>query len=194
MSITRIAIFASGQGSNALNIVNHFKTNSRFEITFVLANKFDAKVLEHARKENVKTFYFENQKVEDGCFITELCKEYAIDFIVLAGYLRKIPVELIQHYPEKIINIHPALLPKYGGAGMYGNNVHLAVLKNREPETGITIHFVNEEFDSGRIIAQFRCRLNTSDTLEDVQRKIHQLEQSYFPTVIEKTILNLSYD
>ncbi len=184
-----MAIFASGQGSNALNIIAHFENHPEIEITFVLSNRADAKVLEEAKKLGVDTLHFENSKVEDGPFMTALCASHHIDFIVLAGYLRKIPELLIDHYPERIFNIHPALLPKFGGAGMYGKFVHEAVISGKETETGISIHYVNAEFDSGRIIAQFRCLVEPHDTLEEVTQKVQQLEQAYFPVVIEKTIL-----
>lgn len=193
MSKSRIAIFASGQGSNALNIIAHFKHHAEIEIAFVVSNKADAKVLDEAAKKGIPTLFFENAKVENGEFITDICLSRQIDFIVLAGYLRKIPVELINQYPERIFNIHPALLPKFGGAGMYGKFVHEAVLSQRETETGISIHYVNAEFDSGRILAQFRCQLSATDGLPEIQQKVQQLEHAYFPVVIEKTILNHRY-
>ncbi len=165
------------------------KNHAEIEVAFVLSNKADAKVLEEAQKLGVETLHFENAKVEDGHFLTQLCVAHDIDYIVLAGYLRKIPELLIDHYPEKIFNIHPALLPKFGGAGMYGKFVHEAVLGQQETETGISIHYVNAEFDSGRIIAQFRCLLSTEDTVTEVAQKVQQLEHAYLPVVIEKTIL-----
>jgi len=190
MSKSRIALFASGQGSNAVNIISYFKDHADIEVAFVLSNKSDAVVLAKAESMGTPVLFFDNAKVEDGDFISDVCFNQGIDYIVLAGYLRKIPAALIRHYPDRIFNIHPALLPKFGGPGMYGKYVHEAVLAGKETETGISIHYVDEEFDSGRIIAQFRCQVATTDTIEEVVRKVHQLEQAYFPVVIEKTILN----
>lgn len=184
-----IAIFASGQGSNALNLIHHFESHPEIHVKFVLSNKSDAKVLEEAQKLGVQTFSFSNAEVENGDFISKFCFDQQIDFIVLAGYLRKIPPALIAQFPTHIFNIHPALLPKFGGAGMYGKHVHEAVLLNQEKETGITIHFVNEDFDSGEKIAQFHCDLDENETIETIQQKVQALEQAYFPMVIEETIL-----
>lgn len=190
MSKLKIAIFASGQGSNALNIITHLKNHAEIEVAFVLSNKAGAKVLEEAEKSGVPTLCFDNPKVENGDFITDICLNRKIDYIVLAGYLRKVPGKLINHYQERIFNIHPALLPKFGGAGMYGKFVHEAVITQQETETGISIHYVDAEFDSGRIIAQFRCPVEKGDTIAEIQQKVQQLEHAYFPVVIEKTILN----
>lgn len=185
----RIAIFASGTGSNALNIINFFKGHPSIEIAFVMSNRANAPIVTSAHELGIKTMHFTNQEVADGNFLCTLCKDEAIDWIVLAGYLRLIPVELIKIYRDKMINLHPSLLPKYGGKGMHGQNVHLAVLENKEVESGITIHFVNEEFDKGRIIAQFHCGIDPSDKIEDLEMKIRYLEHSYLPTVIQNTIL-----
>jgi phosphoribosylglycinamide formyltransferase-1 len=185
----KIALFASGQGSNALNIIQHFESHPSIDVQFVLSNKQDAQVIEAANNRGVQTFCFSNAEVEDGGFMTQFCNEQAIDYIILAGFLRKIPQQLIQAFPARIINIHPALLPKFGGSGMYGKHVHMAVLANREVETGITIHYVDEAFDSGKKIAQFYCEVLPSDTVESVQQKVQKLEQNYFPMVLEKTIL-----
>lgn len=184
-----IAIFASGQGSNALNLIHHFAAHPEIKVKFVLSNKSDAQVLLQAQKLGVQTVAFNNVEVENGIFLTEFCMANQIDYIILAGYLRKIPVELIDQFPSQIINIHPALLPKFGGAGMYGKRVHEAVLLKQEKETGITIHLVNEDFDSGQIIAQFYCALGNEETIESIQQKVQLLEHAYFPLVIEKTIL-----
>lgn len=193
MSKTKLAIFASGQGSNALNIIQYLIGHPSIEVAFVLSNRSDAKVLEEAQKLGVDVLHFENAQVENGDFITDVCTSRDIDFIVLAGYLRKIPEGLINRYPERIFNIHPALLPKFGGAGMYGKFVHEAVIGGKETETGITIHYVNSEFDSGRIIAQFRCLVEPEDNVAEIAHKVQQLEHAYFPVVIEKTILNQLY-
>ncbi len=193
MSKTRLAIFASGKGTNALNIINHFQGNSQIEVAFVLSNKKDAPILERAKLAGLKTFFFDNNQTADGAFLSSFCQEQNIDFIILAGYLRLIPATLIQHFQNRIINIHPSLLPKFGGKGMYGSHVHTAVIEAKETASGISIHFVNSEFDSGRLIAQFTCAIHPEDTLEIIENKIHLLEQAYYPIVIEKTILNYSH-
>lgn len=189
MKCKRLAIFASGTGSNALNIIRFFKDSEEVKIDFVLSNKQDAKIVSSAKEEGVDVVVVSNQEVEDAEKMITLCTSNKIDYIILAGFLRKVPEQLIALYPDRIINIHPALLPKYGGRGMYGANVHKAVLENKEKESGITIHFVNSEFDKGEIIAQFRCEVSPDETLESLQQKIHQLEHANFPAVIKNTIL-----
>ena len=186
----RVAIFASGTGSNAVNLINYFKGSDSIEISFVLSNNQDARVLTSANELGVETHCFSNQEVADGDFLVQLCRDNSIDWIVLAGYLRLIPTQLISAYQDKIINLHPSLLPKYGGKGMYGGNVHKAVLENNENESGITVHFVNQEFDKGRIIAQFHCAIDPSDNQSDLEGKIRKLEQGYLPIVVQNTILN----
>ena len=187
----KLALFASGSGSNALNIINYFSSHSAIEIGFVLSNKKDAPIVEKAQKKGIEVLVFSNDEVADGLFLSKVCLEKGIDFIILAGYLRKIPSELLERYTEKMINVHPALLPKHGGKGMFGKHVHEAVLAAKEKESGITIHYVNEHFDEGKKIAQFYCFIDEKDTIESIQSKIQQLEQIYFPVVIEKTILQL---
>lgn len=189
MKKQQIAIFASGTGSNALNLIQSYRTHSEIEVAVVVCNNSNAEVIESAQKEGVKTLLISNENANDSIFLLKEMQEHQIDWIVLAGYLRKIPVEFIQYFEEKIINLHPSLLPKFGGKGMYGANVHKAILEAKESETGITIHFVNEKFDEGRIIAQFRCKVDCSDELVDIQKKISRLEQNYLPIVIERTIL-----
>lgn len=186
MKINKIGIFASGKGSNALNIIDYFKTNATVEICFVLTNNKNAGIIESADKLGVKVIVCNNQEVENAKFLIDICEKHAISFVVLAGYLRKIPTEFVNHFPNKIINIHPALLPKFGGEGMYGANVHRAVLENKEKQTGITIHFVNSEYDKGEQIAQFSCELSENESIETIQSKIHTLEMENFPKVIEK--------
>ena len=185
----KLALFASGSGSNALNIINYFSSHSAIEIGFVLSNKKDAPIVEKAQKKGIEVLVFSNDEVADGLFLSKVCLKKGIDFIILAGYLRKIPSELLENYTEKMINVHPALLPKHGGKGMFGKHVHEAVLAAKEKESGITIHYVNEHFDEGKKIAQFYCCIDEKDTVESIQSKIQQLEQIYFPVVIEKTIL-----
>jgi phosphoribosylglycinamide formyltransferase-1 len=190
MKMIRLAIFASGTGSNAINIIQFFKASATVEVVFVLSNKSDARIVTTAKEEGVDVKVVSNQQVEDATTLLELCQTNQIDFIILAGFLRKIPEQLIAAFPDRIINIHPALLPKYGGKGMYGANVHKAVLENKETESGITIHYVNAEFDKGEIIAQFKCEIGENETLETLQSKIHQLEHANFPTVIKNTIVS----
>lgn len=190
MQKKRIAIFASGTGSNAINLIRHFEQDSALEVGFVLSNKADAKVLQSAQDLGIATFHFTNEQVADGEFLSEFCASHSIDWIVLAGYLRLIPSTLIAKFERKMINLHPSLLPNYGGKGMHGSHVHKAVIANREAQSGITIHFVNAEFDKGEIIAQFRCALTAADSAETLAAKIHYLEQCYLPVVVRGTILN----
>lgn len=184
----RLAIFASGRGSNALNIIDYFKDHPVAHIAFVLSNRTDAPVLDLADAKNVPTVAMNNEEVADGKLLAAYCLKEKIDYIILAGYLRKIPVELIAAFPGRILNIHPSLLPKFGGKGMYGAHVHTAVLTSGEHESGITIHRVDEEFDRGEILAQYRCDVSPEDTIETLQEKIQYLEHRYFPEVIAKTI------
>jgi phosphoribosylglycinamide formyltransferase-1 len=190
MNKVRLALFASGSGSNVMNILNYFKGHQQVEIVFVLTNNPHALVVEKAQAFGVRVDVLSNEIVENGAILSTICETASIDYIILAGYLRKIPADFIQNYPQKIINIHPSLLPKFGGKGMYGDNVHKAVLAESAQETGISIHFVNEEFDKGELIAQFSCEVSVNDTLVTLKEKIHALEQFNFPTVIEKTVIN----
>lgn len=191
MKKKRLAIFASGTGSNAINLIEYFTGHESIEIGFVLSNKKDAPVLASANQLCVETLSLSNSEVSSGQLLIELCEKHQIDYVILAGYLRLIPLEFIDAFSEGIINLHPSLLPNYGGKGMYGRNVHNAVLKNKEKESGITIHFVNQKFDDGRVIAQFRCPISSLDTLQDLEAKIRNLEQNYLPVVVEKTILGM---
>lgn len=183
----KIAIFASGSGSNAENIANYFKDNPVAEVVLLLTNKADAYVLERAKKLAIESVVFSSEQLKSGELVN-LLKNKGIDFIVLAGFLLKIPENLIAAFPNKIINIHPALLPKYGGKGMYGDAVHKAVVVNKEKESGITIHYVNEHYDEGTIIFQAKCKVSETDTYEEVAYKIHQLEYEHFPRVIEQIL------
>jgi len=186
--MTRIAIFASGSGSNAENIVNYFKYNSDVEISLILTNKKDAFVLERAKKLNIKSLIFSKSQFLETDEILMFLNENDINLIVLAGFLLKIPENLIKTFPKKIINIHPALLPKYGGKGMYGDRIHESVIKAKEKESGITIHYVNKHYDDGEIIFQGKCKIESKDTPDDLAKKIHLLEYKYFPKVIENLI------
>ena len=183
-----IAIFASGSGSNAENISKYFSHSTKHKVAFILSNKKDAYALERAKNLNILPIYFSKEELTDKKIMLDLLQKHKIDFIVLAGYLKLIPEFLIDTYPNRIINIHPALLPKFGGKGMYGMHVHKAVVEKKETETGITIHFVNAKYDEGQIIAQFKCKLETNDTPEDVANKIHKLEMDNFPKVIERVL------
>jgi phosphoribosylglycinamide formyltransferase-1 len=172
--MTRIAIFASGSGSNAENIANYFKDNLEVKISIILTNKANAFVLERAKKLNIKTLIFNKTQFLETDEILQVLIENEIDLIVLAGFLLQIPESLIKSFPKRIINIHPALLPKHGGKGMYGDNVHKAVVENKENESGITIHYVNENYDEGEIIFQSKCEVLPADNFEDVASKIHE--------------------
>jgi len=184
----RIVIFASGSGTNAENIIKHFQNSGLAKVIQVLSNKKDAKVLEKAEALGVVNSSFEKRELIAETTIYDLMRELNPDLIVLAGFLLKFPENIIKAFPNKIINVHPALLPKYGGKGMYGSNVHKAVVANNEIESGITIHYVNEHYDEGNIIFQASTKVNMDDTFEDVAAKIHILEQKHFPLVIEQLL------
>jgi phosphoribosylglycinamide formyltransferase-1 len=184
----RIVIFASGSGTNAENIIRYFKNHKSARVTLVLSNKENAGVFERCKNEQISCLYFKKSDFTNSETILNLLKKEA-DFIVLAGFLLKVPENIIQAFRNKIINIHPALLPKYGGKGMYGMNVHKAVKDNGESETGITIHFVNEYYDEGGIIFQVKTSVDGSDTPENIATKVHKLEYKHFPRVIEETLI-----
>lgn len=180
----RLAILASGSGSNAEKIMEHFQTSAKAEVALVASNKADAFVLERAKKFQVPTFTFTRKEMDAGILLEKLQDEN-IDYVILAGFLLKIPVELTRAFPDRMVNIHPALLPKYGGKGMYGHFVHEAVKAAGETETGITIHLVNENYDEGKIIFQAHTALNELDTPDSIAAKVHELEHKYFSKVIE---------
>ena len=185
-----IVIFASGSGTNAENIIKHFQNKNLAKVIYVLSNKKNAKVLERANLLNVKNDSFIKEDLLENLKIYNLLQELKPDLIVLAGFLLKFPSNIIDAFPNKVINIHPALLPKYGGKGMYGNNVHKAVVSNKETESGITIHYVNSAYDEGAIIFQEKTIIKPNDTYMDVASKIHLLEQKHFPLVIEQLLTN----
>jgi phosphoribosylglycinamide formyltransferase-1 len=191
VSPTRIAIFASGAGSNAEKIISHLKNHSSITVSLVVCNKPGAGVLAIATANKIPVLLIEKERFFRGDAYLPEMSSYGINFIVLAGFLWKIPEALIKTYPNKIINIHPALLPKYGGKGMYGMKVHEAVIAAGEKESGITIHYVNEHFDEGEPVFQASCSINETDTPESLAQKIHMLEHRHFPEVIEKLLLNL---
>ena len=186
--MTRIAIFASGSGSNAENIANYFSDCPTVDICLFLTNNSNAFVLERAKKLDIKSLVFDKDQFLKTDEILQFLQENNINLIVLAGFLLKIPENLIKSFPNKIINIHPALLPQYGGQGMYGENVHKAVVEANETESGITIHYVNENYDEGKIIFQAKCEVLATDTHENVAAKIHELEYEHFPKVISSLI------
>lgn len=184
----RIAIFASGSGSNAQKIMEHFRYDDRSEVALVLTNNPDAYVLQRADNFEVPTHVFDRHALYETDEIVDLLTNLQIDLVVLAGFLWLVPKNLLERYPNKIINIHPALLPAYGGKGMYGDRVHQAILDAGEEESGITIHFVNEHFDEGEIIYQARFRIEPGDSLEVIKFKGQQLEHLHYPKVIENLL------
>ena len=184
---TNIALFASGTGSNAQKIIDHFRHHAFIRVGLIVSNNPDAGVLKIAAKEKIPSWILEKEKFFRGtAYINEL-KEKQVGIIILAGFLWKIPALLIKAYPGKIINIHPALLPRYGGKGMYGHRVHEAVIANKEKESGISIHYVDELYDHGPVIFQARCPVLENDTADSLAQRIHALEYKHYPEVIEKT-------
>lgn len=186
-----IAIFASGSGTNAENIIKYFSTGNSAKVTLVLSNRREAFVLKRAAALNVNTVFFDRADLYTKDTVAGYLLESNIDFIVLAGFLWLIPEKILNIYHRRIINIHPALLPSYGGKGMYGEKVHEAVIASGDRESGITIHYVNSFYDEGDIIFQTRCKIEPDDTPEALASKIHTLEYKYFPEVIEKLVTAL---
>lgn len=186
----KIAVFASGNGTNAEKIFEYFKDHNDIEVSFLLTNKSNAPVIQRANKYNIPVIAFNRNTFYETSDIPEILLAKNIDLIVLAGFMWLIPGSLVQHFPNKIINIHPALLPKYGGKGMYGSFVHEAVIASKDVESGITIHFVNEKYDEGNIIFQKSCQIDPHETPESLASKIHQLEHSNYPQVIENLLHN----
>ena len=184
----RIVIFASGSGSNAENLIKFFQNSDSTSVVQVLTNNQHAKVLDRCKRLNVSAFSFNRTAFTKTDDVLNLLKVTNPDLIVLAGFLWKFPEHILEAFPEKVINVHPALLPKYGGKGMYGMHVHEAAVANNESESGITIHYVNENYDEGAIIFQAKCDVNKNDTAEDVAAKIHELEMKHFPEVAEKLL------
>ncbi|KGO95315.1 phosphoribosylglycinamide formyltransferase [Flavobacterium enshiense] len=183
----KIVIFASGSGSNAENIILHFKNNQKADVVAVLTNNAKAKVIERAENHGVSAIVFDKAELADGT-VSRKVNELQPDLIVLAGFLLMFPNEIIENYTDKVINIHPALLPKYGGKGMYGMKVHQTVLDNKDAETGITIHYVNEKYDEGAIIFQATTSIEDCTVPEEIAEKVHELEYRHFPEVIEKLL------
>lgn len=186
-----IAIFASGNGTNAENIIRYFQNSGLVRVELVLTNRETAFVMARARSLNVPSAYMSKGEWEDGNTILSLLKDKNIDFIVLAGFLARVPDCILHAYPNKIINIHPSLLPKFGGRGMYGDRVHEAVVAAGEQESGITIHYINERYDEGAVISQYKCSVLPNDTAEQVAEKVHALEYEFYPQVLEKVVMEL---
>lgn len=181
-------LFASGSGSNVENIVRFFEDSPVVEVAAVLTNKRNAKVLDRCDRLNINALYFNRNSFAESDLVLHILKTLRPDLIVLAGFLWKIPDNIIADFPDKIINIHPALLPKYGGKGMYGDRVHKAVKANNERETGITIHYVNGNYDEGAVIFQAKTPVGADDSPEAIAAKVHDLEYEHFPKVIEKLL------
>ncbi|MDD3309107.1 MAG: phosphoribosylglycinamide formyltransferase [Dysgonamonadaceae bacterium] len=186
--MTNLAILASGNGTNAENIFRHFSSNNNINVVVVLSNKSNAYVHQRAANFDVPSFSFSKSEFDDGALILKTLKEYKVDFIVLAGFMIKLSTPILKEYPNKIINIHPALLPKFGGKGMYGDHVHKAVIEAGETQSGITIHYVNERYDEGQIIFQAKCLVIKGQTYEEVAQNVHALEYKYYPKIIEQIV------
>ena len=187
----KLAIFASGSGSNAENICNYFAESSDIKVVLICTNKQDALVVKRANKLNIPVYIFSKSELNNFVDLHKKLQNIEVDVIILAGFLLKLPTIMVDSYPNRIINIHPSLLPKYGGKGMYGSNIHRAVIKNKELESGISIHFVNQNYDEGKIILQKKCSISANESVETLIHKIHKLEHNYFPVAIEKTIKKL---
>ena len=188
----KLAIFASGSGSNAENICNYFAESSDIKVVLICTNKEDALIVKRANKLNIPVYIFSKSELNNFVDLHKKLQNIEVDVIILAGFLLKLPTIMVDSYPNRIINIHPSLLPKYGGKGMYGSNIHKAVIKNKDTESGISIHFVNQNYDEGKIILQKKCSISANESVETLIHKIHKLEHNYFPVAIEKTIKKLS--
>ena len=185
MKKARIAIFASGTGTNARALMEYFSTKEHIHVEHLISNKEDCGAIVHAKRYQVDVKIFSDENISDGEIVNHFLQQKKIDFIVLAGFLRKIPLSVIQSFPNKIINLHPALLPNFGGKGMYGKFVHAAVLNAKKKESGITIHTVNENYDEGNYIAQFYTLVLEDETVSSLEKKIRELEQRYFSCVVD---------
>jgi len=186
-----IAIFASGTGTNAENIIQYFSNNNSAKVSLVLSNNRQALVLKKASAHDVRAIFFERKELYVTGKVLRYLALYKIDLVVLAGFLWLVPENIVEQYAGRILNIHPALLPKYGGKGMYGEYVHKAVIENHDTESGITIHYVNKKYDEGNIIFQARCKVSPSDTPETLAEKVHSLEYIHYPKVIEDVVVKL---
>lgn len=186
--LKKIVLFASGSGTNAQNIIKYFQNNKKAEVAAVFSNNRKAQVLKRAHELNVKALHFDREAFYHSKEVLNILKDLQPDLIVLAGFLWIFPSNMLHEFPNKVINLHPALLPKYGGKGMYGMNVHKAVLEKKEIETGISIHYVNEVYDQGKLIFQTTTSVEPTDSAEDIAQKIHQLEYLHFPKIIENLL------
>lgn len=186
---TSLAIFASGSGSNAENIARFFKKNAEIDVRVILTNNPQAGVLERADRLGIPARIFTREQLHNPDYMLKVLRDFETDYIILAGFLWLVPSYLVESFEDRIINIHPALLPAYGGKGMYGDHVHKAVVADGASESGITIHFVNERYDEGVVIAQFKCPVEPSDTPDSLAQKIHELEYYHFPETIEQVII-----
>ncbi len=185
MKLARIAIFASGSGTNAENIIEHFGKDGNISVVLLLSNKKDAYVLERVKKFGTDSVVFSNNELQNSNLIDNILSSKKVDYLILAGFLLKMPERIVDNYKGRIINIHPALLPKFGGKGMYGNNVHKAVIEAGEKRSGITIHLVDKDYDRGTILFQAECDLSVNENCDSLAEKIHRLEQLYFPLIVE---------
>ena len=188
-----LVIFASGKGTNAAAIIDYFKTNGKAKVSLIVSNKADAGVLDIARAEQIPFLIIDRNTFNDTLIIEQI-RDYKPSLIVLAGFLWKMPDHFIEAFPDKIVNIHPALLPLYGGKGMYGHHVHNAVLGAKDIESGITVHYVNEVYDSGNIILQARCEVKETDTADTLATRIHSLEHFYYPRAIDFLLKQINDD
>jgi phosphoribosylglycinamide formyltransferase-1 len=184
----KIAIFASGSGTNAENIAKYFASKKSAEVSLILTNKSDAFVIQRAKTFNIPTIIFNKEDFRNTDVVLNLLLDHKIDFIILAGFLWLIPEKMVRNFEKRIINIHPALLPDFGGKGMFGHHVHEKVIESKKEESGITIHFVNEKYDDGDIIFQAKCKIDEKDNAESLAQKIHHLEYEHFPKIIEEII------
>ena len=188
MNKVNVAVFVSGGGTNCENLITYFKESETVNIALVISNKADAYALVRAKRHGVPTAVVPKAELHDEQKVLQLLRDYDIQFIVLAGFLPLVPDYLINAFPRRIINLHPALLPKFGGKGMWGYHVHEAVKAAGETETGMTVHYVTPVCDGGEIIAQYHVSLSSTDTVDDIAEKEHQLEMQYFPTIVEKVL------
>jgi phosphoribosylglycinamide formyltransferase-1 len=187
--MTQIALFSSGNGTNAENIAKYFDKSTQINVAIIISNKHNAYVHQRAKALNIPSYSFTKEEIMEGTQLLKLLADYNIGYIILAGFLLKVPDTLLENYPNRIINIHPALLPKHGGKGMYGDRVHKKVIEMGDTQSGITIHYVNEKYDDGEIIFQETCQIIQGDTYEDVAQKVHKLEYAHFPRIIEEVIV-----
>lgn len=186
----KLAILASGNGTNAQQISEYFAASNSIKVDCVIYNRKDAFVAERAKRLNIPAHYFGRKAFYEDGEVLRFLQQREIDWVILAGFLWLVPQDILAAFPDRIINIHPALLPNYGGAGMYGHHVHEAVIANHEKESGITIHMVDKQYDHGRTLFQAKCQITEEDTPDSLAAKIHLLEKEYFPQVIERTLLS----